>query len=293
MVTTSGRAERMNTLTAETPISDAEFEAFRRLVHEVTGIALGPQKRCLVQARLGRRLRALALPSYGAYHRYLTQDDAGGLELTEFINAITTNKTDFFREPHHFEYLRTVWAPALVARAARTGDRRVRLWSAACSSGEEPYTIAMTVREALGAGWDLRILASDIDTDVLARAEAGVYTGDQLAPVPAALRERYFTREADRRFRVRRELAELIAFRRINFMDEAWPIRTRFDVIFCRNVLIYFDRDGQRRVVERLLSFLADGGSLCLGHSESVIGLADGVRHVGNTIYRKTGADDR
>jgi chemotaxis protein methyltransferase CheR len=276
---------------AELTITDDEFEAFRRLVHETTGIALGPHKRALVQARLGRRLRALGLTSFRAYHRYLTERDSGQ-ELERFVNAITTNKTEFFREAHHFRFLAEQWAPAVVARAARTGARRLRLWSAACSTGEEPYTIAMTVREALGASasWDLRILASDVDTDVLARAEAGIYTADQVAPVPAALRSRYFEPAPDGRgVRVRSALRDLVAFRQINFQDDHWPIRTRFDAIFCRNVLIYFDREGQRRILERLVALLVDDGLLFLGHSESVLGLLAGMRHVGNTIYRKAG----
>jgi chemotaxis protein methyltransferase CheR len=280
-------------LIAELTITDSEFEAFRRLVHETTGISLGPHKRALVQARLGRRLRALGLQTFGAYHRYLLEHDPTGEERERFINAITTNKTEFFREAHHFRYLAERWAPGVVSRAARTGQRRVRLWSAACSTGEEPYTIAMTVREALGAGsgWDVRILASDVDTDALARAEAGVYTEDQTAAVPAVLRERYFERAPGGGVRVRPALKELIAFRRINFQDDHWPIRTRFDAVFCRNVLIYFDRDGQRRILARLVDLLVDDGLLFLGHSESVLGLLAGVRHVGNTIYRKATAE--
>jgi chemotaxis protein methyltransferase CheR len=272
---------------ADPPISEAEFEALRALIHAVTGIALGPGKRGLVQARLRRRLRALGLASYGAYYRYLTDGAAVGEELTRFVNAITTNKTEFFREAHHFRHLAEQWAPAVAARA-QTGARRVRLWSAACSTGEEAYTIAMTAREALGPHWDLRILASDVDTEVLARAVEGCYTAAQLAPVPAPLRQRYFTRDAAGGGRVRDELGALVAFRRINLKDDPWPIRTRFDAIFCRNVLIYFDREGQRRLLGRLAELLVEDGLLFLGHSEGVFGLLEGVRHVGHTIYRKT-----
>jgi chemotaxis protein methyltransferase CheR len=277
---------------AELAMSDEEFRLFQRLLRAHSGIALGPHKRYLVQARLARRLRALGLATYAAYHAYLTTSDAGGDELTQFVNAMTTNKTDFFREPHHFRYLTDVWAPVMRERAARTGERRVRLWSAGCSTGEEPYTLAMTVVDALGAsGWDLRILASDIDTEVLARAEAGVYTAAQLEPVPPSLRERSFTRVSEtageRRWQVRPELRELIAFRRINFNEAIWPIRTQFEVIFCRNALIYFDRPDQQRILGRLDDFLKPDGLLCLGHSESLHGLLGGVRHVGHTIYRK------
>jgi chemotaxis protein methyltransferase CheR len=279
-------------------ITDREFEVFRELVHRCTGIHLGPQKRHLLVARLGRRLRALGLPSFAAYHRYLAEEDADGAELGRFVNAITTNKTDFFREAHHFRYLAERWIPGLRARAARGGERRVRLWSAACSTGEEPYTLALTLLEGLGTalGWDVRVLASDIDTECLARAASGVYTLEQVRPVPAALVRRYFLRGrgADAgRVQVRPEVRALVTFRRINFLDDPWPIRTRFDAIFCRNVLIYFDRATQQRILERLLGYLAPDGLLCLGHSEGVHGLAQGLVAVGHTIYRRAGAPAR
>jgi chemotaxis protein methyltransferase CheR len=276
----------------EDGLTDREFEVFRGLVYTHTGITLNPHKRQLLQARLGRRLRVLGLTTFTEYHQFLTEQDPTGKELGCFVNAITTNKTDFFREAHHFRYLADEWMPAIKIRAARTGDRSIRIWSAGCSSGEEPYTIAMTIREALGpaAGWDVRILASDLDTDVLARAEAGVYSAEQTAPVPSALLTRHFLRgrgESAGRVRVRPELRALITFRRINFMDARWPIRPRLDIIFCRNVLIYFDRPTQQRILERFLALLKEDGLLVLGHSESVHGLLNGVQHLGNTMYRR------
>jgi chemotaxis protein methyltransferase CheR len=276
----------------EIEISDAEFESLRKLVYRATGIALGPQKRQLLQARLGRRLRALGLKSFTEYLQVLAERDPGGEELTRFVNAITTNKTDFFREAHHFHYLAETQVAALRARAARGGDRTVRIWSAACSSGEEPYTIAMTLRDTLGpgAGWDVRILASDIDTDVLDRASAGVYSLDQVAPVPEALRKRYFLRGTgtnDGLVQVRAEIRALVTFRHLNFLDDPWPIRSRFDAIFCRNVLIYFDRPTQARLLERLVAHLKDEGLLFLGHSESVHGLSAGLQHLGQTIHQR------
>ena len=271
-------------------LGDREFALFRDLLYAEAGIALGPQKRVLVQSRLARRLRALGLVSYGEYYRYLAEHDPAGAERRSFVNALTTNKTEFFREAHHFQYLAETWAPALRARASATGSRRVRVWSAACSTGEEPYTIAMTLADQFDvhAGWDVRILASDIDTEVLAHAEAGLYAEDRLDGIPSALRSRFFTRAAPppARMVVRPEIRQLISFRRINFRDEAWPIRARFDAIFCRNVLIYFNREDQQRLLERLRAFLADDGCLFLGHSESVVGLMTGVRQVGTTIYQ-------
>jgi len=271
----------------EAELSDNEFEALRRLIYTHTGIALAPYKRYLVQARLGRRLRALNLATYAEYHELLVSGN--GAELTQFINAMTTNKTDFFRESHHFDYLRTTWLPA--RRAA--GARRLRLWSAACSTGEEPYTIAITVLDALdgAAGWDVKILASDIDTEVLARAETGTYTLEQVKPVPPPLLTKHFQRgrgQQEGSVRVSAAVRSLIAFRRINFLDDPWPIRATFDAIFCRNVLIYFDRPTQQRLLTRLLGYLAPDGLIFLGHSESAFGLVAGLSPVGATIYRRT-----
>lgn len=273
-------------------IGDREFALFRDLVRAHTGISLSPQKRYLLQARLGKRLRALGLATYADYHRRLVEEGDTRGELTRFINAITTNKTDFFREAHHFEYLRDVVVPRFKARRAAGGDGRLRIWSAGCSSGEEPYTIAMTVREALGAGagWDVKILASDIDTDILTRAAGGVYPLVQADPIPKRLLARYFLHGAAGQaglVRVGPELQAMIRFRRINFLDEPWPIRTSFDVIFCRNVLIYFDRPTQQRILERLVGFLKADGLLFLGHSESVHGLVMGLAHLGHTIYQR------
>ncbi len=276
---------------ADAGITDREFEVFRELIYTHTGISLGPNKRPLLRSRLGKRLRALGLTTFTEYHRFLTERDPRGEELARFINAITTNKTDFFREAHHFTYLAEQWVPALRARAARDGGRSARIWSAACSSGEEPYTIALTLLGALGStlGWDLRILASDIDTDMLDRAAAGIYSMDQTATIPRPLLARYFLRGTGTKagfVSVRRELRNLITFRRLNLLDDPWPIRTRFDVIFCRNTLIYFDRPTQQRTLERFMGLLKEDGLLFLGHSESIHGLVTGLKHLGNTIYQ-------
>lgn len=279
-------------------VSDREFELFRTLVHERTGIALGPHKRHLLRARLGRRLRALGLQTFGEYYEYLNQPGAGGSrEMVTFINAITTNKTDFFREVHHFEYLSGRWAQARRLEADRTGRRRLRLWSAASSSGEEAYTLAMVLTEArlTPPAWDTRILASDIDTDMLTQTAEGVYPMDRTAPIPRDLLKRYFLRRGEgdgEAVRVRPELRALVTARRINLAEPEWPIRTRFHVIFCRNALIYFDRAMQKNILERLVNLLEPGGLLFLGHAESVYGLMDGLVHLGNTIYARA-ADAR
>jgi chemotaxis protein methyltransferase CheR len=277
-------------------LTDREFELLRRFVYEQTGIALGAHKREMLKARLGRRLRALGLQTFLDYYQLLTEGDPAGQERTHFVNAVTTNVTDFFREGHHFRFLAEQWLPGLRGQAARNGDRHLRIWSAACSTGEEPYTIAMVLREALGAAapcWDIRILASDIDTDALARATAGVYPLERLAGVDPERLRRGFLRGTGANAglaSVRPEVRDLVTFRRVNLMDDPWPVRTRFDAIFCRNVLIYFDRPTQRRLLGRLIGMLKDDGLLFLGHSESLHGMFAGMKHLENTIYQRTGA---
>jgi chemotaxis protein methyltransferase CheR len=247
----------------------------------------------MLKARLSRRLHVLGLSTFAAYYRFLHENDPSAEEHSHFINAVTTKVTGFFREEHHFRYLREQWVPALRERAVHGGGRRIRIWSAGCSTGEEPYTIALTLRESLAAAlscWDVRILASDIDTDALARAGAGTYDRERAAPIPEALLARHFLRGTGAnagQVRTRPEMQALVAFRHINLMDDAWPINTRFDAIFCRNVLIYFDRPTQLRLVKRLATFLNENGLLFLGHSESLHGLFSGLKHIQNTIYRR------
>jgi chemotaxis protein methyltransferase CheR len=280
-------------------LSDREFQLFRTLIATHSGIAFGPHKRALLQARLGRRLRTLGLATFADYHRLLIEGDPQGEELVRFINAVTTNKTQFYREPHHFAYLAERWAPAVVSRASRGGERAVRIWSAGCSTGEEPYTIAMTLADALphAGGWSVRILASDIDTDVLKRAAAGIYSIDAAGAIPPAALKRHFLRGTGTTgrglMRVRPAVQSLVTFRRINLLEASWPVGASFDVIFCRNVLIYFDRPTQQHVLERLAKCLKDDGVLVLGHSEGILGMMNGLRHVGHTIYHKEPGDAR
>ncbi len=273
-------------------LSRPEFEAFRALILARTGIALGPHKRALLQVRLGTRLRALGLASFGNYRHLLVEQDPEGDELARLVNAVTTNKTEFYREARHFTYLAQQWVPEALERAARDGQRIIRIWSAGCSSGEEPYTIAMTLADALpqAAGWSLRILASDINTEVLSRATAGIYRFEDVRPIPRAVLRRHFLRGRGTKaglVRIRPELRQLVRFRSINLIEDGWPIETPFDLIFCRNVLIYFDQPTQQRVLERLVGCLKEGGRLVLGHSEGVHGMVSGLRHAGSTIYHK------
>lgn len=272
-------------------ITDEEFEAVRSLLYRETGIALGESKRDMARSRLGRRLRHHGVATFGEYLGLVRGDPAG--ERQEFINALTTNKTDFFREPHHFDFLRDT----LVPRVRAAGGRRLRVWSAGCSTGEEPYTLAATLRDACPAadGWDVRILATDIDTAVLAAAERGVYPAERVAALPPDVLRRCFLRGTGAnagRVAVRPELRGMVAFRRVNLVAEPWPVRGRFDAIFCRNVVIYFDRPTQRRLLERFAGHLSPDGFLFLGHSENLHGVSDAFAPVGGTVYRPRASAD-
>jgi len=264
----------------EYQLSDEEFRLFSELIREKAGIHLSEHKHQLLRARLSRRLRALDLCSFEEYYDYLMGHDATGQEMLIMVNCITTNKTEFFREPHHFDFLQEVARQALIERARRTGNRQVRIWSAGCASGEEPYSIAISLREALGSlfGWEIEILASDIDTEVLEKAERGIYPLAQVSAIPQALLHKYFrggTGTFQGFVRVCQEIQGLVSFLRINLLDDPWPIQARFDAIFCRNVMIYFHRSTQKRLVERFAASLEEGGHLFVGHSESLFGLSD------------------
>jgi len=268
-------------------ITDGEFRQLRELIHLHTGIALSDHKRALVCARLSRRLRHYQFTRYAQYYELLSEGDPDGTELMEMINAITTNKTDFFREVHHFQFLTEHVFPE--HRQKKT--RRLRLWSAAAATGEEPYSLAMTVREAFADApdWDIKILATDIDTRVLAHAHDGIYTVEQASHIEPALLRRYFFKgngEYENRVRAKPVLKTLLRFRQLNLLDEPWPMRAPFDVIFCRNVLIYFDKVTQRRLLERMSTMLSADGYLMLGHAEAVHGFDQLYRAVGHSIYQ-------
>jgi len=275
-------------------IRPSEYAALRATIFDLAGIALGDAKQALVVARLGRRLRALGLDSFTAYCRYLETQDPEGVERQALLNAITTNKTAFFREPRHFTFLTSRVVPEFVARAERTGAAKLRIWSAGCSSGEEPYSIAMAVAGALDPKrrWNFRLLASDIDSEVLADAVRAVYPATALAEVPVHYRRAGFLRGTGPWtgwIRVREPVRAMVTYRRINLVAGTWPIRVRFDAIFCRNVVIYFDRATQRRVFERLARQLHPHGYLIVGHSETLHALRDLFEPVAPTVYRLRG----
>ena len=251
----------------------AEYEAIRGLLYDWTGIRL-QNKQQLVIGRLSPRLRELGLSNFRDYVALVKSHGRSAKEAETFINQLTTNKTAFFRESHHFDYLREHLETVVAARAARTGDRRVRLWSAASSTGEEAYSIAMIAAQVTppSAGWDVRILATDIDTAVLATARSGEYDAERLDGVPAALRARFFVSSGAGRVRVQPELTRLVTFEHLNRVGDPFNVREEFDIIFCRNVIIYFDQPTQKVVLARLSQRLNGEGRLFLGHSETLVG---------------------
>jgi chemotaxis protein methyltransferase CheR len=276
------------------PLRAADFAVLRDLIHAETGIALSDSKQHLVHARLSKRLRQLGLGSFSEYVALVTGSAEAQGELTELINAITTNKTEFFRESHHFDFLRERLVPEAEARARQSGQRRLRIWSAGCSTGEEPYTIALVLADSLPAfaSWEVSILASDIDTNVLRHAEEGVYDDLQLETIPKSIASRFLLRGRRARpgtFEIHPDLRRLVKFRRINFVDPSWPVRDRFDAIFCRNVLIYFDHATQAQVYHRLHRHLKPEGYFFGGHSENLHGHEALFSPLGGTIYRPVG----
>jgi chemotaxis protein methyltransferase CheR len=274
-------------------LSDKEFEEIRTLVHTSVGIQLNESKRALVVARLGKRLRHLGCATFREYCEHIRHRDSDGREMLEMINCITTNKTEFFREPHHFDWLREVVVREARARTQASGVRKLRIWSAGCSTGQEPYTIAMVLSEALGdGGWDVRILASDIDTNVLAEAKAAEYPDDLAADIPERLRIKY-TEQTDSGFRIIKPVRDLVTFRRVNLIEPSWSIRIRFDTIFCRNVTIYFDQKTQEVLYDRFTRHLEPHGYLVAGHSENLHWLSRLLTPIGKTVYRLTNGEPR
>ena len=270
----------------EFSFNSEDFQALRALVKSLTGINLSDQKRELVYGRLSRRLRALKLSSFHEYRKLLAGNPQ---ELAQFTNALTTNLTAFFRERHHFEYVRDEVLRPMAADPCAT--RRVRIWSAGCSSGEEPYSIAMTVLEAIEdlPRWDIRILATDLDSDVLARARSGVYSADRVQALDPAQLERFFTEQRDGAaptYQVKPELAALITFKQLNLMHPL-PMKGPLDAIFLRNTVIYFDRDTQRDLFCRVARLQRSGATLFLGHSESLFQVSSEYTLIGKTVYRR------
>jgi chemotaxis protein methyltransferase CheR len=275
---------------ATSSIGERQFRRVSAYIQSRTGIKMPATKAQMIEGRLIKRVREGGFDNIDAYCEHILSGYAADDAVDDFINAITTNKTDFFREPGHFDYL----AQRILPELRNERQRRIRCWSAAASSGMEAYTLAMMLADFVGEHRDMEyfILATDIDTNVLAEARRGIYPLSALAPVPAHMRARYIANARDPRRKEARIIPELrrkVGFARLNLMDAQYPVGDPMDVIFCRNVLIYFERDTQYKVVSRLCDNLRPGGHLILGHSESIHGLDLPLTTVANTVFRKKG----
>ena len=297
------------------PMELREFKLFRTLVHEQTGIWLRDGKQVMLASRLSRRLRHHGLANFADYYAYVQRVQDSGKEVRELINCVTTNKTSFFRERHHFEFLANTVVPQIQSAARSGTPRNIRVWSGACSTGEEPYSIAVTLLESLqnskGAmavnptnpttrsglpgsttapgSWKIEVVASDIDTKVLETAVRGVYPEDSLATVDPPLRRKYFLRGTDDMHgfvRVKPDVARVVQFKRINLMDASWPLDALFDVIFFRNALIYFNQETQNVFLRKMARYLKPGGYLFLGNSEHIPWLQDILAPLNRTMYQ-------
>jgi chemotaxis protein methyltransferase CheR len=290
-------------------LTDAQFHFFGRLAYEHAGIVIADFKRSMVLRRVQKRLKALDLRSVEDYRRLLNSRD-GHAEIEPLVNALTTNKTSFFREAHHFDHLRDVALPDIIRRKRAEHTTRIRLWSAGCSTGEEAWSIAMTVDGTLSAvdatarvrtghdrtspgsaahAWDVKILATDIDSDVLATAVTARYEPSEMAPLSSDLKHRYLEPSVGPRnghHDIVPDLKRLVTFKQLNLHDE-WPFQGPFDIIFCRNVVIYFDRAAQRQLFDRFATVLGIGGLLYCGHSESLLSLSSRFRPVSRSVYER------
>jgi chemotaxis protein methyltransferase CheR len=271
----------------------AEFERLSRFIYTHCGIKMPPVKKTMLESRLQKRLRLLGVRSFRDYCDMLFGSPGGREELVHMIDAVTTNKTDFFREPTHFSYLSESLLPELMERGEQPSRPPFTAWSAGCSSGEEPYTLAVVLSEfaAGNAGFRFSITATDISTRVLAKARTGIYDENQISMIPDPLKQKYFLRSKDRSkalVRIVPRLRSLVTFQRLNLMDEKYSFSEgSVDALFCRNVIIYFDRDTQRALLSRLCRYLRKDGCLFLGHSETVHGFDLPLARIASTMYRK------
>ncbi len=263
----------------EFAFTGADFERVRKLIYEHAGISLSATKQDMVYSRLARRLRETRLKSFGEYLALLERGDK--VEWEKFVNSLTTNLTSFFREPHHF--------PILADHLKKLqGKTQIKVWCCASSTGEEPYSIAITVAEVFNSfNTPVSIIATDLDTNVLSTASRGVYQADRVSKIPADRLNRFFVKTPgqDDEYSVRPELRRMISFQRVNLLEPNWPVRGPIDVIFCRNVMIYFDKQTQYKILKRFAPLMSPDGLLIAGHSESFLHAADIFRSQGKTVY--------
>ncbi|MFW6363118.1 MAG: CheR family methyltransferase [Spirochaeta sp.] len=272
-------------------LSERDFKVFQRYIEHDIGIKMPPAKRVMLESRLIKRIRVLGLASFSEYLDIVFSSDSSQTELIHMIDAVTTNKTDFFRENEHFRYLTHVLLPDRLGAEGWGREGMLKVWSCASSSGEEVYSLAMTLEEFSRAHppYKYRILGSDISTRMLERCRSAVYPVDRIQPVPEAMRKKYLLRSKDRTaqlVKIRPELRERTLFHRVNLMEDDYGIRDSFNIIFCRNVIIYFDRQRQIELMKKLHAHLIPGGYLFLGHSETLAGMDVPFRSVAPTVYR-------
>ncbi|OHB32161.1 MAG: chemotaxis protein CheR [Desulfuromonadaceae bacterium GWB2_53_15] len=272
-------------------LKDREFNRFSSFIYDEVGIKMPPAKKTMLEARLQKRLKALGLHTFEEYADFVFSAAGKGDELIHLIDVVTTNKTDFFREPAHFEYLVKSAIPSLIDTRDAGIRNPLKIWSAGCSTGEEPYTLAMVLSEftTSNPGFRTSILASDISTSVLSKARNAIYTEDRVDTIPLHLKKKYLLRSRDASkslVRITPQLRTMVNFRRLNFMED-FGLQEQMDIIFCRNVIIYFDKPTQERLLQRFHQQLVRGGFLFLGHSETLNGLNVPLHPVASTVYRK------
>ncbi|MEC4091559.1 protein-glutamate O-methyltransferase CheR [Pseudoalteromonas rubra] len=264
-------------------MTDEDFSSISQRVYETCGIVLGPHKRDMVYSRLARRVRANGLTSFAEYLALLNEEP--NTEFSHFINAITTNLTSFFRESHHFDFLHQQVIPEL--KIKHRTDKRIRIWSAGCSTGEEAYSIAMTIANAFPTDWDVKVLATDLDSNVLHKGQEGVYNSASVTGLDSEHLKKWFMCSSDgTQYKAKDVLRSRVFFKRLNLL-EPWPMKGPFDVIFCRNVLIYFDKETKDRLFDNYHQLLAEQGYLFIGHSETMGKEHLGFKNLGKTMYQK------
>jgi len=262
-----------------------DFDFLRKISNDHSGILVPDDKFDMFYSRLSKRVRMHKLANFKQYCQFLENDK--GTEFTDFINAVTTNLTSFFREQHHFDYLKNTVLPEVIKK--NSNAKTIKIWSAGCSTGEEPYSLAMTLLENVPSGWDMKILATDLDTNVLQTAASGIYNSDRVDGLASSTLKKWFkkgTGQNANKVKISQECQSLIHFKQLNLMKE-WPMKPYFDFIFCRNVLIYFDRDTKERLAQRYGDLLTTGSHLFIGHSESLNQLDTDFDLIGKTIYKK------
>jgi chemotaxis protein methyltransferase CheR len=280
------RANARESVVGEIRIRPDEYEEMLRLIKDVTGIHLAAGKQSMIQRRLNHRLKALGLSSFTEYCKIIRSGDS--VEIEQLSNAVTTNLTAFFREAHHFDMLADDVFPKLISAARERGES-VRIWCAGCSTGEEPYSVAMVLgeMESATAGVDIKILATDLDSDALSHGEAGIYTTDRVKHLAEERLQQWFVRGTGANsglVRIKPQLKEMISFKPLNLMY-TWPMSGSFDIVFCRNVIIYFDKDTQTKLLERFSRIMRTESFLFLGHSESLMNITDRFTLLGRSVY--------